>query len=288
MAGCSWRNAAAQAPGDQHEHVRFARCRHATPPEKTAWTTVETTFHNRDHAEGSRRATVPWLVSSAVASSCSVVPGAYAQRDGPHVRGAHAAGGLGVLHVMMRHYATRQVVHVNFKTKTAATDLGRFGNHWPSRSGGPSRRIPGRRRETLGYFHQRVLELHGTQTPVGPAGDVVLDSPDTLSVRRPRATAFSSSNRFSTFTTSGRRQQPVNSQSTTTSSCLVRSPSAGDRHRHRHAIRLAADPGLTVVSSWCLRANCRPEGRGCRDGAGLRHAPPLLPLGRTRRPPGPV
>jgi hypothetical protein len=39
-------------------------------------------------------------------------------------------------HVMMRGYATREVVHVNFKTRPQPTDLGHFGNHWPSRSGG--------------------------------------------------------------------------------------------------------------------------------------------------------
>jgi hypothetical protein len=43
-----------------------------------------------------------------------------------------------------------------------------FGNHSPSRSGGQFesdgyRAIAG---ETLGYFHQRVLEVHGLQTPV--------------------------------------------------------------------------------------------------------------------------
>jgi hypothetical protein len=53
-------------------------------------------------------------------------------------------------------------------------DLGAvFGNHWPSRSGGQFesegyRAIAG---ETLSYFHQRVLEVHGPQAPVLAMGD---------------------------------------------------------------------------------------------------------------------
>jgi hypothetical protein len=48
-----------------------------------------------------------------------------------------------------------------------------FGNHWPSRSGGQYesagyRQIAG---ETLAYFHQRVLEVHGDTTPVLAMGD---------------------------------------------------------------------------------------------------------------------
>ncbi|MGY1708355.1 endonuclease/exonuclease/phosphatase family protein [Geodermatophilus sp. SYSU D00758] len=51
--------------------------------------------------------------------------------------------------------------------------MDRFGNHWPSRSGGQSesagyRHIAG---ETLAYFHQRALEVHGADTPVFAMGD---------------------------------------------------------------------------------------------------------------------
>jgi Endonuclease/Exonuclease/phosphatase family len=58
-------------------------------------------------------------------------------------------------------------------TTTAARTWAVFGNHWPSRSGGQVesegyRAIAG---ETLGYFHQRVLEVHGLQTPVLAMGD---------------------------------------------------------------------------------------------------------------------
>jgi hypothetical protein len=77
-------------------------------------------------------------------------------------------------HVVMRRHATREIVQVNFKTTTsAARTLAVFGNHWPSRSGGQFesegyRDIAG---ETLSFFHQRVLEVHGRQTPVLAMGD---------------------------------------------------------------------------------------------------------------------
>lgn len=77
-------------------------------------------------------------------------------------------------HVVMRRNATREIVQVNFKTKTpAARTWVLFGNHWPSRSGGQYesggyRAIAG---ETLAYFHQRVLEIHGETTPVLAMGD---------------------------------------------------------------------------------------------------------------------
>jgi predicted extracellular nuclease len=77
-------------------------------------------------------------------------------------------------HVVMRRNATREIVQVNFKTTTAAARTWAvFGNHWPSRSGGQFesegyRAIAG---ETLSYFHQRVLEVHGPQTPVLAMGD---------------------------------------------------------------------------------------------------------------------
>ena len=77
-------------------------------------------------------------------------------------------------HVVMRRNATREIVQVNFRTTTpAARTWAVFGNHWPSRSGGQFesagyRAIAG---ETLGYFHERVLEVHGPETPVLAMGD---------------------------------------------------------------------------------------------------------------------
>lgn len=75
-------------------------------------------------------------------------------------------------HVVMRRTATREIVQVNFRTDRGRT-FAVFGNHWPSRSGGQAesagyRHIAG---ETLAYFHQRVLEVHGPATPVLAIGD---------------------------------------------------------------------------------------------------------------------
>jgi predicted extracellular nuclease len=89
-------------------------------------------------------------------------------------------------HVVMRRHATREIVQVNFKTTTtAARTWAVFGNHWPSRSGGQFesagyRAIAG---ETLSYFHLRVLEVHGSQTPVLAMGDFN-DEPFDLSLVR--------------------------------------------------------------------------------------------------------
>lgn len=76
-------------------------------------------------------------------------------------------------HVVMRRNATRELVQVNFRTTHGARTWAVFGNHWPSRSGGQFesagyRHIAG---ETLAYFHERVLEVHGPETPVIVLGD---------------------------------------------------------------------------------------------------------------------
>jgi predicted extracellular nuclease len=77
-------------------------------------------------------------------------------------------------HVVMRRHAMHEIVQVNFQTTTAAASTWAvFGNHWPSRGGGQFesegyRAIAG---ETLGYFHQRVLDVHGAETPVLAMGD---------------------------------------------------------------------------------------------------------------------
>jgi endonuclease/exonuclease/phosphatase family metal-dependent hydrolase len=75
-------------------------------------------------------------------------------------------------HVVMRRTATREILQVNFQTQQDRT-WAVFGNHWPSRSGGQFesegyREIAG---ETLSYFHQRVIEVHGEDTPVLAMGD---------------------------------------------------------------------------------------------------------------------
>jgi len=76
-------------------------------------------------------------------------------------------------HVVMRRNATREIVQINLRTIAGGRTWGVFGNHWPSRSGGQHesagyRHIAG---ETLGYFHERVLEVHGPETPVLAMGD---------------------------------------------------------------------------------------------------------------------
>jgi endonuclease/exonuclease/phosphatase family metal-dependent hydrolase len=75
-------------------------------------------------------------------------------------------------HVVMRRNATREILQVNFTTRRGRT-WSVFGNHWPSRSGGQFesagyRHIAG---ETLSYFHQRALEVHGPATPALVMGD---------------------------------------------------------------------------------------------------------------------
>ncbi|WP_199043382.1 endonuclease/exonuclease/phosphatase family protein [Glycomyces salinus] len=75
-------------------------------------------------------------------------------------------------HVVMRRTGTRELLQVNVTTDDGMT-WAVFGNHWPSRSGGelesaPYRAVAG---ETLAYFHQRALEVHGPDTPVLAMGD---------------------------------------------------------------------------------------------------------------------
>ncbi len=75
-------------------------------------------------------------------------------------------------HFVMRRTATRDLLQVNFRTRQGRL-LVVIGNHWPSRSGGEEasagyRAIAG---ETLSYFHERILEVKGQETPVLAMGD---------------------------------------------------------------------------------------------------------------------
>jgi hypothetical protein len=75
-------------------------------------------------------------------------------------------------HFVMRRTATRDILQVNFRTSKDRL-LVVIGNHWPSRSGGEEastvyRAIAG---ETLAYFHERILEVTGPETPVLAMGD---------------------------------------------------------------------------------------------------------------------
>ena len=76
-------------------------------------------------------------------------------------------------HVVMRRNATREILQVNFRTRPSGRTWALFANHWPSRSGGQHesagyRHIAG---ETLAYFHQRALEVHGPTTAALAMGD---------------------------------------------------------------------------------------------------------------------
>ncbi len=75
-------------------------------------------------------------------------------------------------HFVMRRTATRDILQVNFMTQSNRRFV-LIGNHWPARSSGTLessgyRSIAG---ETLAYFHHRILESHGNDTPVLAMGD---------------------------------------------------------------------------------------------------------------------
>jgi len=75
-------------------------------------------------------------------------------------------------HFIMKRTATRDIVQVNFRTSRGRLFVV-VGNHWPSRLGdesetGAYRAMAG---ETLAYFHERILEVHGSETPVLAMGD---------------------------------------------------------------------------------------------------------------------
>lgn len=75
-------------------------------------------------------------------------------------------------HFLMRRNATRDILQVNFITRKNRRFV-LMGNHWPARSGGvlesaPYRAMAG---ETLAYFHERIIEIHGKKTPVLAMGD---------------------------------------------------------------------------------------------------------------------
>ena len=75
-------------------------------------------------------------------------------------------------HFVMRRTATRDLLQVNFLTRMGRR-LVVIANHWPARSGGQLesaayRAIAG---ETLSYFHERIWEVVGKDTPVIALGD---------------------------------------------------------------------------------------------------------------------
>lgn len=75
-------------------------------------------------------------------------------------------------HFVMRRTATRDILQVNFFTPQRRRFVV-IVNHWPSRLGSESqsqvyRAIAG---ETLAYFHERIMDVHGSSTPVLAMGD---------------------------------------------------------------------------------------------------------------------
>ncbi len=75
-------------------------------------------------------------------------------------------------HFVLRRTATRDLVQVSFRT-VRGRHLVVIGNHWPSRSGGQAESAAYRAMagETLSYFHERILGIHGDKTPVLALGD---------------------------------------------------------------------------------------------------------------------
>ncbi len=75
-------------------------------------------------------------------------------------------------HFVMRRTATRDILQVNFETQKKRLFVV-VANHWPARTSDMQksagyRAIAG---ETLAYFHQRILQVHGKNTPVLSMGD---------------------------------------------------------------------------------------------------------------------
>ena len=76
-------------------------------------------------------------------------------------------------HHILREEATRNILQVNFKIKASNTRLVLIGNHWPSRTIGELETEPYRiaAGDALSYFHRRILEEHGENTPIVAMGD---------------------------------------------------------------------------------------------------------------------
>ena len=94
------------------------------------------------------------------------------------------AAGENFNHFVMRRTFTRDIFQVNFTTNHGRT-LVAMGNHWPSRSGGQLksaayRAVAG---ETLAYWHERIREELGDETPIIVMGDFN-DEPFDDSIRK--------------------------------------------------------------------------------------------------------
>jgi predicted extracellular nuclease len=76
-------------------------------------------------------------------------------------------------HFILRRNATRDLVQVNFYTIPDNRRLVLIGNHWPARLGGELESEPYRiiAAETLAYWHERIIQIHGKDQAVIAMGD---------------------------------------------------------------------------------------------------------------------
>ncbi len=74
---------------------------------------------------------------------------------------------------IMKRNATRDIFQANFKIKKIDVEIVLLGNHWPARMGGKYKSEPYRilAGESLSYFHQRIIEEMGKNTPILVMGD---------------------------------------------------------------------------------------------------------------------
>jgi endonuclease/exonuclease/phosphatase family metal-dependent hydrolase len=92
-------------------------------------------------------------------------------------------------HFVLRRTGTRDITQATFRTQ-AGNDLVALCNHWPSRSGGAheSRGYRMTAGETLSYWHQRIWEERGSNTPIIAMGDFNDDPFDESLLIHARAT----------------------------------------------------------------------------------------------------
>ena len=76
-------------------------------------------------------------------------------------------------HHVLREESTRNILQVNLKIKNSNTSIVLVGNHWPSRTIGELQTEAYRvaAADALSYFHKRILEEHGDDTPIIVMGD---------------------------------------------------------------------------------------------------------------------
>jgi endonuclease/exonuclease/phosphatase family metal-dependent hydrolase len=75
--------------------------------------------------------------------------------------------------VILKRHATRDLLQVTLALRASGRELIVIGNHWPSRSAGQYESEPFRilAAETLGYWHERIVDIKGADMPVLAMGD---------------------------------------------------------------------------------------------------------------------